>query len=83
MPSPNIAQWLTELEAAVTRNKEVDQSAIALLNGFSARLAKAISDALAAGASEAELASLQTFANDVKGSTTELASAVEANTPAA
>jgi len=64
---------LGPLTAEVTRNTEVDSSAIALLNGLSAQIAQLKNDPVA----------LQALADQLKASSDSLAAAVVANTPAA
>jgi len=64
---------LTALTAEVANNTEVDQSAIALLNGLSAQI-----EAL-----KTDPAALQGLADTLKSSSAALAAAVVANTPAA
>jgi ABC-type transporter Mla MlaB component len=63
---------LTALTAEVSRNTEVDQSAIALLTGLAAQIEALKTDPIA----------LQTLADQLKGSSDALAAAVVANTPA-
>lgn len=70
-----------QLEAEVSRNKSVDDSAIALLNGFQARLDQAIADAVAAN-DNADLTALTTLSSELSASSDALAGAVSANTPA-
>ena len=67
-----MATDLTQLENEVTRNQEVDQSAIVLLNGLSAKIEE-LKDNPAA---------LQDLANRLRSSSDQLAAAVVANTPA-
>jgi hypothetical protein len=64
---------LSPLTAEVTRNTEVDQSAITLLNGLAAKIEELKADPVA----------LQALADQLKGSSDTLAAAVVANTPAA
>lgn len=64
---------LTELEAAVAKDTEVDQSAITLLNGLKA--------ALDAAGTDPE--KLKALSDKIGSSTKALADAVVANTPAA
>lgn len=71
------------LEAQVKANTDVEASATLLITGFSDRLSKAISDALAGGATAAELAPITTLNDGLKASATALAAAVTANTPMA
>lgn len=69
MPGPE----LDALTAEVTRNTEVDQSAIALITGLAAKIETLKNDPVA----------LQALADSMRGSTDQLAAAVVANTPAA
>jgi hypothetical protein len=64
---------LTALTAEVTRNNDVDQSAIILLNGLAAQIQQLKTDP----------AALQALADQLKASSDKLAEAVTANTPAA
>lgn len=68
-----MATDLTALTAEVARNTEVDQSAIALLNGLAQQIEDLKTDPVA----------LQALADKMRGSSDELAAAVQANTPAA
>ncbi len=74
---------LDELTQDVAELTSVDQSAVALIQGFSARLDAAVAAAQAAGATPAQLASFTDLNAQVKQRTTELASAVSAGTSAA
>ncbi len=71
------------LVAAVAAEDTVADSIIALVNGFSQRLADGIAAALAGGATAAELAPLTALSTDVQTKTAAMAAAVTANTPAA
>jgi hypothetical protein len=71
------------LRVEVERNKSVDDSAIALLNGIAARIQAAVDAATAAGATAEQVAQTQALANSLKSDTDALAAAVTANTPAA
>jgi len=62
---------LDALTAEVTRNTEVDASAIALLNGLAAKIVELKNDPVA----------LQKLADDMRVSSDALAAAVVANTP--
>ena len=73
---------IDDLVASVTAENTVVDSAIALINGFSARLAAAITAALAGGATAAQLVPLTKLKTDVDAKATALAAAVTANTPA-
>ena len=68
-----MASDLTVLTAEVTKNTEVDQSAIVLLNGLSAQIAALKNDP----------AALQALADSLNASSAAMAAAVVANTPAA
>jgi prefoldin subunit 5 len=63
---------LSALQAEVTRNTEVDQSAITLLNGLAAQIESLKTDP----------AALQALADSIRSSSDDLAAAVAANTPA-
>lgn len=64
---------LTALTAEVTRNSEVDDSAITLLNGLAAQIVLLKNDP----------AALQALADQLKASSDKLSAAIVANTPAA
>ena len=64
---------LTTLTAQVQQNTDVEASAIVLLNGLSAQIAQIKNDPVA----------LQALADQLKTSSTSLADAITANTPAA
>jgi len=72
----------SQLQAEVTRNKSVDDSAIALISGFQTRLDQAIADAVAAN-DGADLTALTSLSAELSASSDALAGAVSANTPAA
>ncbi len=74
---------LADLEAQVKRTKEVDESAVVLINGIAARITAAIEAAIANGATAAELAPVTDEVAALKAGSDSLAAAVEANTPAA
>lgn len=76
MPNP----VLDALKAAVTRETEVVQSAVTLINGIAARVQAAVDAALANGATEAELQPVQDEVNTMKANADALAAAVAANT---
>jgi hypothetical protein len=63
---------LDALTAEVTRNTDVDNSAIALINGLAAQIIALKNDPVA----------LQALADSMKASSDALATAVTANTPA-
>lgn len=67
---------IDDLTAAVTAEKTVEDSAIALLNGLSQQL----KDALASGNTDA---AVQTVIDSLAANTSALSAAVTANTPAA
>lgn len=71
---------LAELEAAVSKATTVEASAAALIRGIAARIQAAIEKALANGATEAELAPVQTEVLSLNNASDDLAKAVEENT---
>lgn len=73
---------IAALTAEVERNKTVDGSAIALLNGIQARIQAAVDAAIAGGATSAQVAQAQALSDSLKADTDSLAAAVVANTPA-
>ena len=75
MPAPVLA----DLAAAVERTKTVEASAVALINGFAARLQAAIDAALANGATAAELQPVVDEVAALTASSDALAAAVAAN----
>lgn len=76
------AETLEKLRAEVARNKEVDDSAILLLNGIVARIEAAVAAAIAGGATPAQVAEMKALATSLGTDTDALAAAVLANTPA-
>lgn len=76
MPNP----VLDALKAAVTRESEVVQSAVVLINGIAARVQAAVDAAIANGATAGELAPVQDEVNTMKANADALAAAVAANT---
>lgn len=76
MPNP----VLGNLEAAVTNITTVADSAVALINGIAARIQQAVVDAIANGATEAELAPVQAEVDLLNAKAQALADAVAANT---
>jgi uncharacterized phage infection (PIP) family protein YhgE len=72
---------IAALQADVTAESTAVDSAIALINGFSAQLAAAIAAAAAAGATPTQLQSLTDLDTAIKSKTTDLAAAVAAGTP--
>ena len=77
------SQILDALQAAVTRATTVEASAVALINGISARIQTAVDAAVANGATAAELAPVQAEIDALSTSAQALSDAVTANTPAA
>jgi len=73
---------IANLTADVAAETTVEQSAITLINGIPALIAKAAAAATAAGATPAELASLTALGASIASSSANLAAAVTANTPA-
>jgi hypothetical protein len=76
---PQIEQLKTEVARVTT----VNASAVTLINGISARIQKAVDEALANGATAEELAPLTDLNTALSTASTELSAAVVANTPAA
>lgn len=74
---------LDALTAAVNEAVTVEASAVALINGVSARIQAAVDAALANGATAEQLAPVQTEADALVASAAALSAAVAANTPAA
>lgn len=74
---------ITALTAEVTRNKDVEASAVALINGVTARIDAAVAAALAKGATPEELQAVTDLNTSLKKQNDDLAAAVVANTPAA
>lgn len=73
---------IDQVVADVKAEHAVIDSAIVLLNGIAGRIDAAVQEALANGATEAELAPLTDLSAEVKAKTQQLADAVVANTPA-
>lgn len=71
---------LADLEAAVTRNTDVVNSAVTLINGIAARIQAAVDAALANGATADELAPVTAEVSALNASADALAAAVAANT---
>lgn len=71
---------LDQLEAQVTKNTDVEQSAIVLINGIAAQVTKLAADLASAGVDNAKALAL---AVQLKNSADALAAAVVANTPQA
>lgn len=76
-------QEIAALQAEVTAQTTVDQSALTLIQGFGARLDAAVAAATAAGATPAQLASITALTASIKANDDALAAAVLAGTPAA
>ena len=74
---------IAKLQADVTAEATVEQSAITLLNGIPKLIADAVSAALAQGATPAQLKALTDLSASIEANTTGLSAAVTANTPAA
>lgn len=87
MAQPNID--LSALTAAVEQAKTIEDSAVQLINGFAQRVADAVTAALAAddaadqGSIDAAVAAINEQASALTASSSTLADAVAANTPAA
>jgi hypothetical protein len=75
MTNPVVGTLVTD----VTNAKGAMESATVLLNGFQARLDAAVAQALANGASEAELQPLTDLSTSFEADTAALAAAVAAN----
>jgi hypothetical protein len=74
------AQVLADLEAAVTKTKTVEDSAVTLINGIAARIQAAVNAALANGATAEELAPVTAEVANLNSAADALAAAVQANT---
>ncbi len=72
-------QPLVDLVSEVNETVGVIDSAVALINGFAARLATAVADALANGATPDELAPLTALKDQLAAEKAALAAAVAAN----
>jgi len=70
---------ITQLTADVTALRGAEDSALALINGFSAKLDAAVAAATAAGATPAQLQAIADLSTAVKADTADLAKAVAAN----
>lgn len=77
------APVLADLATQVTAITSAADSAVALINGFAARVQAAVDAALDNGATAAELAPVQAEVDALKASAESLGAAVAANTPAA
>lgn len=71
---------LDALTAQVKKNTDVEKSALALIQGFNAKLDAAIAAALAQGATPEVLQALTDLSAEIKAGDDELAAAVLANT---
>jgi hypothetical protein len=74
---------LTQLQADVTSENTVIDSAVTLLNGIPAMIADAVAKATAAGATPAELQAVTDLSAAIQAKAQALSAAVVANTPAA
>jgi hypothetical protein len=74
---------ITALQADVTAQTTVNASAVALLEGIPGLIQTAVTAALAAGATPAQLASVKAVGDSIITNSAALAAAVTANTPAA
>lgn len=72
---------IAALQAEITNETTVVNSAIALINGISGQIAAAVAAALAAGATPAELQALTDLQTALASNDAALAAAVSANTP--
>lgn len=77
----NLADEITQLQAAVAAEQTVEQSAVTLLNAIPGLIANAVAQAQAAGASPEQLQALTDLTNAVQAHASDLAAAVAANTP--
>ena len=71
---------LDDLQATVAATTSVEDSATMLINGFAARVQAAVDQAIANGASAAELAPVQAEVDALKAASDALSQAVKANT---
>ncbi len=71
---------IAALQAEVANNTTVEKSALALIQGFGAQLKAAVDAALAAGATDAQLASLTNLQTTIAANDAELANAVQQGT---
>jgi hypothetical protein len=81
--STDVNSALLALQADVTQETTVDQSAITLIQGIPALIAAAVAKAQAAGATPAQLASFDQLGAQITANATGLATAVTAGTPSA
>ena len=75
-------QELTDLETQAKANTDAEASAVIVLNGIAAAVAKAIAAAQSAGATTAQLARITALQTSLASSATPLAAAVVAGTAA-
>lgn len=81
--SGSLSNAISQLQVSVTNLTTVDQSATALIQGFSQQLATAVQAAASAGATSQQLQALADLQHTIDTQTQNLAAAVAANTPAA
>lgn len=74
---------IAKATADAASNSNIADSCIIIINGIQAAQAVAVSAALAAGATTAELASFTALDNTIEAATAKMASSVTAATPAA
>jgi len=74
---------ITQLQADVTAETTVEQSAIALIQGIPKLITDAVTAALAQGATSAQLQSLTDLATTIEANSASLGAAVTAGTPTA
>ena len=74
---------IANLTADVAAETTVEESAITLITGIPGMIAVAVAQATAAGATPAELAAVTALGTSITNSSSKLAAAVTANTPAA
>lgn len=70
----------TQHAAEISRDRDVKNSAIKLIDSFQTRLDQGIADAVAAN-DQADLSTLETLSSELKANSDALAAAVAANTP--
>lgn len=75
-----LAAEITQLQADSAAQTTVIQSAETVLNGITAKIAKAVADAVAAGTPPEQLQSLTDLHTQIDANTASLAAAVAANT---
>lgn len=80
--SKTVQEAIDALAADLTAETSVTQSAVTLIQGIPTLVSAAVADALAAGATPAQLAAFDTLNATLAANTASLASAVTANTPA-